>query len=195
VKPASSSERRQRGFTLVDVLLVIVLLGVIGASLTGVSARLASQSAQTLITRQALAFAHGLLAEVTGMPFTYCDEQGANPLTAGSVAACTSLPDGPGVEGAESRYLAWPNRFDGVSDYNDFAMPAPGCPGLCDIRGIVLNATGPLAGCSARVTTARQALPGIPATEALRVIVAMTCPAIGTVYAEGLRVRHAPNRF
>jgi len=205
VKPASSSEARQRGFTLIDVLLVIVLLGIVAAALTGVSARLASQSSETLKSRQALAIAQGLLDEVRHMPFTYCDPNDARAaLATGAFAGgtgCATVVDALGPEPGESRYNA-ANRFDSVSDYQGFTMPGPGCAaGLCDTTGTVVNATGPLVGCAARVDMAAQALPGIAALDAngrpqtLRIVVTVNCPGIAAVSAEGIRVRHAPNQL
>lgn len=200
-----AARRQVRGFTLLDVLLVIVLLGIVAAALTTISARLSSQTSETLKTRQALAFAQGLLDEVRHMPFPYCDPNDARArLATGAFlggTGCATLVDGMGPEAGETRYNP-ANRFDSVSDYQGFAMPGPGCPGaLCDLNGVVLNATGPLIGCSVLVTLAAQALPGIAALDAngrpqaLRIVVAVTCPGTPPVFAEGLRVRHAPNQL
>jgi MSHA pilin protein MshD len=206
VKPASSSERHQRGFTLVDVLLLIVLLGIVAAALVTTSAQLATQSSHTVRTRQAFALAQGLLDEVRHMPFTYCDANDARVATATGAFAggtgCATQVDALGPEVGESRYGATAaTRFDGVSDYQGFAMPGPGCAGLCNLAGTVINATGPLTGCAANVTLAAQALTGIAALDAngrpqaLRIVVAVTCPGSDAVYAEGIRVRHAPNQL
>jgi MSHA pilin protein MshD len=185
-----------RGFTLVDVLLVIVLLGIVAVVVLQVSARYAQQSAQALKTRQMLVLAQSLLDEVRAMPFTYCEP----PTTAASAAACGAQVDLMGPEPGESRYSA-ANRFDGVSDYQGFAMPGPGCAGLCDVNGNLLNAPGsPLAGCSANVALTPQALGTIAALDAsgrpqvLRILVSVVCGA-DNMALEGLRVRHAPNRF
>jgi MSHA pilin protein MshD len=198
-------DRHQHGFTLIDVLLVIVLLGIVAAALTATSARLASQSSHTLKSRQALALAQGLLDEVRHMPFTYCDPSDARAALATGAfvggTGCAAQVDALGPEPGESRYNA-ANRFDGVTDYQGFVMPGPGCAaGLCDAAGNVVNATGALVGCAARVDMAAQALPGIVALDAngrpqaLRIVVTATCPGIEAVYAEGIRVRHAPNRL
>lgn len=191
------------GFTLLDVLLVIVLLGIVAAALTTISARLSAQTSETLKSRQALALAQGMLEEVRHMPFTYCDPNDARArLATGAFlggTGCASLVDALGPEPGETRYNP-ANRFDSVSDYQGFAMPGPGCAGgVCDLNGVVITATGPLIGCSLLVTLAAQALPGIAALDAngrpqaLRIVVAVTCPGTPAVYAEGLRVRHAPN--
>ena len=196
---------RHAGFSLVDVLMVIVLLGIVAVALTSTSARLATQSAEALKSRQMLAYAQGLLSEVMHMPFTYCDPNDARAALATSATlggtGCASRVEALGPEPGESRYSTT-NRYDNVNDYQGYTLPGPGCPGgLCDLQGNVINATGPLAGCTARVIMAAQALPGIAANDAagrpqaLRVVVSTTCPGGSPQVAEGIRVRHAPNRF
>lgn len=202
MKPASSS--RRRGFTLIDVLVLIVLVGTVAGSFTVLFGKLSAQSAQALRDRQALALAESLLAEVRAMPFTYCDGGDARVAQATGAFAggtgCAATVDGLGPEAGESRYLA-ANRFDGVSDYHGLQLPGPGClGGICNIAGNLLSgAGGMLTGCQAGVVMAAQALPGIAALDAngrpqvLRIVVTVRCPSAGDIVLEGLRVRHAPN--
>lgn len=203
MKPASLS--RQRGFSLIDVLLVIVLMGIVATGLATVSGRLAAQSALSLKTRQALALAQGLLEEVRHAPFTYCDGNDAQAATATGAfigaTGCLAQVDAMGPEPGESRYNA-ANRFDSVTDYQGFAMPGPGCAGICDMAGNVLNGAGsPLVGCSAGVVLAAQALPAIAALDAngrpqvLRIAVTVACPGLDPLVVETVRVRHAPTTF
>ena len=203
MKPASrcSARRRAGGFTLIDVLVLIVLLGTVAGSMTVLFSRLAAQSADTMRERQMLALANALLAEVRMMPMTYCDPQDANVLTAGSSAACAATAEGLGPEPGETRYNA-ADRFDNVSDYHGFASPGAGCPGgICDIAGNLLNPAGsPLAGCSTTITTTPQAMPGIAALDAngrpqaLRIAVRLRCPSRVDTVVEAVRLRHDPNR-
>lgn len=208
MKPVPSSKRASRGFSLIDVLLVIVLLGIVATGLATVSGRLAAQSALSLKTRQAMALAQGLLEEVRHAPFTYCDGndgQGATAIRAViGATGCQSQVDMdmPGPEPGESRYNPWPNGFDGVTDYRGFIMPGPGCPGLCDMAGNVVNGgTSSLVGCSARVTMAPVALAAIPALDVdnrpqvLRIAVTVGCPGLDPLVVETVRVRHAPTTF
>lgn len=202
MKPAWRS--RSRGFTLIDVLVLIVLIGTVAGSLTVVFSRLAAQSAESMRSRQALALAQTLMAEVRMMPMTFCDPQDARAATATaatlSPTGCASSVDGLGPEPGETRYNAT-NRFDNVSDYNGFVAPGPGCAGgICDIAGNVLNPAGsPLAGCSAAVNTTPQAMPGVAAldangrAQALRIIVRVRCPGQADTVVESVRMRHAPN--
>ena len=198
--------RSARGFTLIDVLVLIVLVGTVAGSFTLLFGKLAAQSAQSLRDRQALALAQSLLAEVRSMPFTYCDPNDARAALATGAfvggTGCATTVDGLGPEAGESRYTA-ANRFDGVSDYRGLSMPGVGCAGgICDITGTLLNpAGGMLSGCQASVAMAAQALPGLAALDAngrpqaLRIVVTVRCPSASDIVLEGLRVRHAPNRI
>ncbi len=194
--------RARRGFTLIDLLIVIVLTGIIAGTMTVVFSRLAEQSAQGLRERQAQVFAQGLLAEVRAMPFTYCDPQDARATTATRARLgaldCATQVDALGPEPGESRYNP-AARFDNVSDYQNFRMPGPGCASLCDRNGVPLPLTGALATCSASVLLAPLALPGVPALDAdgrpqaLAITVNVACPGMATAVAEGVRLRHSPN--
>ena len=202
VRRAARSSNRRRGFTLIDLLVIITLTGTLAGTLTVVFSRLAAQSAEALRSREAQSFVHSLLAEVRSMPFTYCDAQDARVAVATAAvlggSGCASQIDALGPETGESRYNP-ANRFDGVSDYQGFTMPGPGCATLCDRNGTPLAVTGLLPGCTLSVTMAAQALPGIAAldvngqAQALRILVRLRCPGLADTVAEGLRVRHAPN--
>jgi len=208
VKPGTCSRlagaRRSRGFTLIDVLVLIVLVGLVAGSMTVLFSRLAAQSAESARTRQALAVASALLDEVRMMPFSYCDAQDARARLAqravvGGTGCATTL-DAMGPEPGESRYAAAPaNRFDSVTDYQGFTMPGAGCAGLCDAAGNLVNPAGTaLAGCSASVALTPAALPGLPALDAdgrpqaLRIDVTVACPGLSALTLQALRVRHAP---
>jgi MSHA pilin protein MshD len=194
--------RSARGFTLIDLLIVIVLTGIVAGTMTVVFSRLAEQSAQGLRAQQAQVLAQGLLAEVRAMPFSYCDPQDARASTAtrarlGAVDCATQV-DALGPEPGESRYNP-AARFDNVSDYQNFNMPGPGCASLCDRNGAPLPLAGVLAACSANVLMAPLAMPGVPALDAdgrpqaLAITVRVACPGMATAVAEGVRLRYAPN--
>ncbi len=195
-------KRSVRGFTLIDLLMVIVLTGIVAGTMTVVFSRLAEQSAQGLREKQAQILAQGLLAEVRAMPFTYCDPQDARVASASrarlGAADCATQVDGLGPEPGESRSNP-AARFDGVSDYQNFSMPGPGCASLCDRNGSPLPVAGLLAACRASVLLAPLALPGVPALDgdgrpqALSISVSVACPGMATAVAEGVRLRYAPN--
>ncbi len=197
--------RLQIGFTLIDLLVMIVLLGLVGSAMTVLFTRLAAQSSDILRARQALAVAQALINEVRMMPFTYCDPQDANAtLALGAylgAQGCSTTVEALGPEPFETRTSAT-NRFDNVNDYNNWVQPGPSCPaGLCDLSGNLLNGPGsPLQGCSTRVNTTPQALPGITALDAygrpqsLLISVQVRCPNLFDTVLNSIRVRHAPNR-
>ncbi len=206
-RPSSTARRRKSGgFTLIDVLVLIVLVGTVAGSFTVLFGRWSAQSAQALRDRQALAIAQALLAEVRSLPFTFCDPGDARAALATGAfvggSGCQSTVDTIGPEAGETRYNA-ANRFDGVTDYQGFTMPGPGCPGgICDLSGNLLNpAGGTLSGCQASVGLVAQAFAGIAALDAnarpqvLRINVTVRCPGASAIVLEGLRVRHAPNRI
>jgi MSHA pilin protein MshD len=202
VQARTLRHRPRQGFTLIDLLIVIVLTGIVAGTMTVVFSRLAEQSAQGLREQQAQVLAQGLLAEVRAMPFTYCDPQDARVASATrarlGAADCATQVDGLGPEPGESRTNA-AARFDGVSDYQNFQMPGPGCASLCDRNGLPLPVAGVLAACSANVQMAPLALPGVPALDAdgrpqaLAISVRVACPGMATAIAEGVRLRHSPN--
>lgn len=199
--------RRARGFTLIDMLVLIVLLGTVAGSLTVLFSRLSVQSAQTLRAQQALALAQSLLDEVRAMPMTYCDPQDAQAATATGAyvgaGGCAGTVEAIGPEAGEQRAAALPaQRFDNVSDYHNLVMPGPACAGgICDPGGTLVNPAGtPLAGCAARIVTTPQAMPGIAALDAfgraqgLRIVVTVSCPGSADTVVEGVRLRHSPRQ-
>lgn len=193
--PKRSVRRSEQGFTLIDVLMLIVLIGVVAGSMTVMFARMSSQSAEALRSRQALSVAQTLINEVRMMPFTYCD---------GAIQAvnCGASPvDLIGPEAGELRYHTNPQAvwFDGVSDYHRLAQPGPGCAGICDLQGNVLNPPGSvLDGCEAAIVMAPQAMTNIAAADAigrpqtLLISVTVRCTGIPDVVLQGIRTRHAP---
>lgn len=194
--------RRARGFTLIDVLVLMVLLALVAGSLTVLFSRLSSASALALREREASTLAMALVKEAAAMPFTYCDADDARVRTATAAvlgpAGCASLVDAMDPEPGESRH--GPNRFDHVSDFAGLVMPGPGCAGgICHPDGTLLNPPGsPLAGCSALLGVTPQALPGVAALDAngrpqaLRITARVRCPGRADAVADAVRVRHAP---
>jgi len=199
---AAALRRRARGFTLIDVLVLMVLLALVAGSLTVLFSRLSSASALALREREAGTLALALVEEAAAMPFTFCDADDARVRTATAAvlgpAGCASLVDAIGPEPGESRH--GPNRYDHVSDFAGLAMPGPACAGgICNANGTLLNPPGsPLAGCSALLSVTPQALPGVAALDAngrpqaLRITARVRCPGRADAVADAVRVRHAP---
>ncbi|MCX8003693.1 MAG: hypothetical protein N2688_01870 [Burkholderiaceae bacterium] len=160
---------RQGGATLVEAVLFIVIVATALAAVLGTLNLAVGRSADPLVARQALAIAEALLGEVMAQPFTAGDlDGGANAI---------------GPEPGEARFsLTAP--FDHIDDYHGYTMN-----GIVDSQGTPIAA---LAGYSATVQVAPQALGNVPAAEGLLVTVTVTGPGGQSVVLRGWRARIAP---
>jgi MSHA pilin protein MshD len=144
--------RRSAGFTLVEMILAIVI---IGAGLAGVLAAFqlnVRSSADPLIRKQMLAIAEEMMEEILLKPFAVSGVPPANAATACGAAAVRSA-------------------FDDVSDYHNYETTA-----ICDIDG---TAVAGLAGYSLKVTVVANTavatdLAGLPAGTVKKVNVVVT---------------------
>ena len=89
--PANRGQRRARGFTLIELIVSIVVLGVATAAILGVFSSVATRSAQGLVETQAAQIATAYLNEVLLRSF--------------------ADPDGNPIEPSR-------DQFDDVGDYN-----------------------------------------------------------------------------
>ncbi len=108
--------RSQSGLTLIELVISIIIISVAIAGVLGVMNLTARKSADPQLRKQAIAVAEALLEEVELMPFTDCDPDGYNAVT----AAC-SQPEALGPEPGETRGSAT-LPFDNVNDYNGFVL-------------------------------------------------------------------------
>jgi MSHA pilin protein MshD len=179
--------RANRGVTLVELIVFIVIVGVAMAGLFAAFNTITAASADPQVRKQALAIAESLMDEVALMPFTYCDPDDALAPTAGSSGAC-GTPEVIGVEGGETRYDPPGPRFDNVSDYNGFAMSS----GIKDINEVAITGLGAYSA-SISVANAGTELGLAANDEALRITVTVTGPGSVSTTLEGYRTRYAPN--
>ena len=170
---------RQRGISLVELIVFIVIVSVGLAGILSVLNITAARSADPLPTKQALAVAEALLEEVQLAAFTYCDPDDANALTATSAAGCATLPETMGPEGGDVR------PYDNVNDYDGFSMT-----GITDLTGATITDLGAY---SAGVSVTAAALGTVAAGDALLVTVTVTGPGGTSVSLSGYRTRYAPN--
>jgi len=175
---------RCQGFSLVEVIVFIVIIGIAVGGIMLMFANTTRASADPLIRKQALAIAESLLEEVRLMPFTFCDPDDPAVSTAGAPAAC-GTPEVVGPEAGETRYAAL-TPFDNVNDYNGFAMLG----GIFDITGTAIAGLGAY---SATIAVGGIIFGGIPATDAQLITVTVTGPGAITVTLNGIRTRYAPN--
>ncbi len=192
--------RHHDGFTLVEMLVVIVVLGIAAVTLTQLSMRGSTASAQMLRDQQAQALADALLVEVMARPFTYCDPQDANVASALSVAGCAGLPEAIGPEAGETRFGATAaTRFDNVNDFNGYTMSGAALRDAAN--GAITGILSQLGNCTASVAVQAVAMGGpggisAASGDALRVRATVQCGPVASssrFVAEAIRVRYAPN--
>ncbi len=201
-RPALDGAVRQRGLSLLELLMFIIIVSIGVVALLAVFTTTVRKSTDPLIQKQMLAIAESLLEEVQAKPFTYCDPDDANARTsnqavvgAGTLLCATTAQNNNLTKPAgESRTNA-ANPFDNVADYGGTTGTITINP-ISDITGTALAG---LAGYSAQISIAAQALGTIAATDAdsapqsLRITVAVTGPGSNSLSLEGYRTRYAPN--
>jgi MSHA pilin protein MshD len=109
---------RQGGFSLLEAVIFIVVLGIGIAGMAILYNQLTLASVDPLIRKQALAIANSVMEEIQLRAFTFCDPDDAQVFTATAPGDCGTA-EGIGPEGPETRYAD--PRFDNVSDYNGLA--------------------------------------------------------------------------
>mgnify|MGYP003387114915 CR=1 FL=1 len=82
------TDRRQRGVTLIELIVFIVIVSVGLAGILSVLNLTTRHSADPMIRKQMLAIAEGMMDEVAAQPVTWCDPQPPGANTAMKVAAC-----------------------------------------------------------------------------------------------------------
>jgi MSHA pilin protein MshD len=191
-----ATERRlERGVTLVELIVFIVIVSTAVAGVLMTLDLSNRSSTDPMIQKQALAVAEALLEEVQLQPFTYCDPDDSQAATAQSATVgangCSAAEaiEGIGPEappyGPETRTSS-ATPFDNVSDYHGFSMG----PGITDLEGAAVPG---LEAYSATVVVAQQPIGALLAPDSLLIKVTVTGPANTTVVLQGYRVRYAPN--
>ncbi|MEQ1593391.1 MAG: prepilin-type N-terminal cleavage/methylation domain-containing protein [Thiobacillaceae bacterium] len=185
--------KRQRGLTLVELLVFIVIIGIAANAMLAVFASLTRSSAGLLPDKQAQAIAAAMMNEVMAQPFTFCDPTDVNAATAVNVAGCANplLRENNFVpEVGETRNGA--SSFDNVNDYNSL-LPIPvSSPNQFPVTGVTAVASLPAYTYQITVASAGM-IAGVPAAETLRVTVTVTPPTGAQVKLDGVRFRYAPN--
>ncbi|HSH88276.1 MAG TPA: type II secretion system protein [Methylophilus sp.] len=191
----SPPRKSNRGFSLVELVVFIVIVTTAIAGVVGALSWMSGHSADPLARKQAIAIAESLMQEIQQMPFTFCDPDDPNAATAVGYGGCATAQNnlnGPSPAG-ESRYGAT-NPFDNVADYGGFTMPGGGCASICRIGS---NASIPGLTSYAAAVTITQAggaapFAGMPADAVLRIVVTVNGPSNTTIRLTGFKVRYAP---
>lgn len=183
---------RQRGLTLIELTVFIVIMGVALAGILGVMGRFTRQSADPLQRKQAILRAEAVLEEIALANFTYCHPSDANAEVAtATTCAMPALQENFGPLTGESRpYL-------NVNDYVSGAGIA--VPVTTDATGAPLQPAG-----YATTVTIRPALlgpagmqigqvpdPASANSDVLHISVAVSYRG-GTVVLDRYRTRYAP---
>lgn len=207
------ARRRQRGVTLIELIMFIVIIGVALTAILGVVSMTTKNSADPVRRKQALILAEGLLEEVEQAKFSFCDPadndtDAGNPDVVNKSSLC-AIPETWGQTGKEAVNS---RPFDNINDYVDAggvrkaAFDIGGQ--LSDANGNALN----LAGYSALLTIQPAALgpagsvvgvdnPGAGVStkstadnEMLRITVRIEYDG-QALELDGYRARYAPNEL
>jgi MSHA pilin protein MshD len=171
------AERRQRGLTLIELIVFIVIVGAALAGVLSVLNLTTQHSADPMVRKQALSIAEAILEEALSQPFTWCDPDDAAAVAATQYADCTVGENNLAAEGGEARATATP--FDNVNDYN----------GLATATNVA--ATGTAAPFNATVAVTQNSLNGVAADASLLVTVTVVAGP-ENIQLQGYRLRHSP---
>jgi MSHA pilin protein MshD len=195
----SEAPSAQRGVTLIELVIFMVVIGIGVAGILGVMSLATKTSADPVRRKQALLIAESLLEEVELAQFTYCDPSDSNADSASSSAGCASIPEKYGQAAPEP---AGPRPYDNVNDYVD----AAGTPKQAfDVGNVLSDANGNamnLQGYSATVAIVPEVLGtgagAIPVNgtaadnDVLRITVDVAYAAGQHVVLDGYRTRYLP---
>lgn len=177
---ASGLNLRQRGVTLIEQIMFILIIGVGVVGLVSTMYGMIRSSADPMQTKQLMAIAESVLSEVIHQPFTWCDPDDATASTAQSYADCAN-PQSSATGGGEGRSGA--KVFDNVADYHNWSMSN------------VTDASGgnPMVGYDVRVVVANAGGAMGLADDTAALSVTVTVTRGGETYAlTGYRFRYAP---
>jgi MSHA pilin protein MshD len=196
---------RQRGVTLIELILFILVVGIALAGIVAVMNMTNRASVDPVRRKQALIIAEGLLEEVELAKFSYCDPadpDASDDTVATSTAKCTMVPEKWGQLSPEPTGASDGRPFDNVNDY----VPGPGVltAAFDNAAGVLVDANGQELGVTvytARLAITPASLNGIGSdadtaadTEVLRITVTVSYDG-QTVALDGYRTRYAPNHL
>ncbi len=159
----------QRGATLIEVVLFIVILSVALGAILNLMAHVAGRSGDPVVLRQSIAVAESLLEEIMAQPYTTQDLDGVS--------------DAIGPETGETRDSAT-TPFDHVNDYHGLTLTGISMPDGTAISGLEKY--------NASVTVQSAALDNIASSDGLLVHVTVTGPDAIPVTLSGYRAKVSP---
>lgn len=192
---------RQRGVTLIELILFIMIVGVALGGILTVMNLTTRGSADPMRAKQALIIAEGVLEEVQQAKFSYCDpadpNAGDQAVIKDSAANC-AIPENWGQKAPEPTGANNGRPFDNVNDYVNASGAATAA--FNNTGGVLADATGralDVAGYTVRLTIQPAQLNGIgdagsaADTEVLRITVQVDFDG-QTLALDGYRTRYAP---
>lgn len=202
--------RRQRGLTIIELVIFIVIVGIAAAALLQVLNLASRNSVDPVRRKQAMLIAEAYMEEVQQAQFTVCDPSDANAATAITPQDCANGANGAKAFGTRSGG----RPFYNIVDYPDAAGTPKRAFGTPDANGNLVDtdvAGNPLGASAVGGPLGRSGLEGITTTLALNPVVTLGGLAstlnnmtvmqitITTTYApgqsivlEGYRTRYAP---
>src|SRR5713101_7265153 len=190
LKPVMCDRYRSAGFSFIEVVVFIIVMGIAFVGMLVLYNRVTSASVDPMVRKQALAIASSLLEEIELRAYTFCETTDPNVYTAPSPAGCTTVET---KVAGENRYSV--PRFDNVNDYHLFQMGfGTASPNIQTAAGTIIS---DLASYSVAVDVAQIAASelgtDVPTTDALRITVTATHVPTGiTTSLQGYRVQYAP---
>jgi MSHA pilin protein MshD len=164
------SANSQRGVTLVEMLVCILIVSTATAAIVNVLALAAGNSGDPLVRRQNLAVGQALIQEIDTMPFSATDPR-------------TEAAEGMGPEAGESRGSAT-LPFDDPRDYAGYSET-----GIVSPDGTAIGGLGQY---SASVAVSQQAMGNVPAAAGVLVAVTVTGPGGEPMTLYSYRAMYAP---
>ena len=188
------ASRNQRGLTLIELVVFIVVVSISLAGILSVLNYTTGISANPMLLKQQVAIAESLLEEIESKPFTWCDPDDANVTTATSSAiggaGCAATAQGLTPTAGESRY-SQVLPFDNVGDYGGLNMNA----GILNpSSGTVISGLGSYTATVAITPVGNIAPTNVGAADAvLKIDVSVAMAGQSTITLTGYRYRYAPN--
>lgn len=169
---ARVTAKRQRGTTLVEVVIFILIVSIaVTAVVNALSVTLRGAS-DPMIRRQTLAIGESLIQEIDSQPYRQKDPYSP-----------TGPDDAIGPEAGETRSGS-PLPFDNPNDYAGYTETGIVAPDGSSVSGLGSYSVG--------VSASQQALGNVPASDGLLVIVNAAGPDGETISLTTFRARYQP---
>lgn len=139
-----SRRQCQHGFTLVELIIAMVIIGISLAAVVGVFNFNAVASARPIVDKQMRAFAEGLMEEIQHQPFS---------------ASANGAPSQPCAR----------DSYNDLMDYNGYQQTR-----LCDINGNDLGLGGMSVLVAVGPASPAAPLPGVPGADARQIAITVT---------------------